>query len=85
MAKGQATKASSGSRIKSAWRLYNAGDVVAARREAKAILVETPSAADAQQADELIERTRVPRFAWWVAAFAAGLILTMILVGIAHH
>ena len=71
--------------MKSAWRLYNAGDVVAARREAKAILVETPSAVDAQQAEELIEHTRSPRFAWWVTAFAAALIVTMILVGIAHH
>lgn len=85
MAKAQATKAPLGSRVKNAWKLYNAGDMVAARREAKAILADSPSASDAQQAKELIVRTQVPRFAFYLAAFAAALILVMILVGIAHH
>jgi hypothetical protein len=85
MAKGQPPKASSGSQVKDAWKLYNAGDVVAARREARAVLADSPSAADAEQAKELIERTRVPRFAWYLALMAAALIFTMIAVGIAHH
>jgi len=85
MAKGQPSKAASGSKLKNAWKLYNAGDVVAARREAKAVLADSPSAADGEQAKELIERTGVPRFAWYLAMLAAALILTMIAIGIAHH
>lgn len=85
MAKGQAAKASVSSRLKNAWRLYNAGDMVAARREASAAFADSPTAQDAQQAKELIERTKVPPFAWYLAAVAAALILTMIAIGIAHH
>ena len=85
MAKVQSPKATSSSRVKSAWKLYNAGDMVAARREANAALADSPSAQYAQQAKELIEHTKVPRFAWYLAATAAALILTMIAVGIAHH
>ena len=85
MAKEQPSKAASGSKLKNAWKLYNAGDVVAARREAKAVLADSPSVEDAEQAKELIERTEVPRFAWYLAMLAAALILTMIAIGIAHH
>ncbi len=85
MAKGQPSKAGSGLKLKNAWKLYNAGDVVAARREARSVLADSPSSADAEQAKELIERTGVPRFAWYLALMAAALILTMIAVGIAHH
>ena len=85
MAKGQAPKASPGSRMKTAWKLYTAGDMVAARREASAVLADSPSALDAQQAKELIERTKPPPFAWYLAAIAATLILAMIAIGIAHH
>ncbi len=71
--------------MKSASKLYEAGDVVAARREAKALLADSPSEAEAGQAKDLIDRTRVPRFAWYLALMAAALIITMIAVGIAHH
>ena len=85
MAKGQVPKASSGLRMKNAWKLYNAGDMVAARREATAVLADSPSTPEAQQAKELIERTKPPPFAWYLAAIAAALILAMIAIGIAHH
>jgi hypothetical protein len=86
MAKGHSPpKATTGSRVKNAWKLYHAGDMVGARREATAVLADSPTASDAEQAKELIERTRVPRFAWYLAALAAAAILTMIAIGIAHH
>jgi hypothetical protein len=85
MAKGPFPKSASGSRLKNAWRLYNAGDVVAARREAKVVLADSPHPTDAEQAKELIERTRVPRVAWYLALMAAAVISIMIAVGIAHH
>jgi hypothetical protein len=85
MAKGQFPKTGSSSRLKNAWKLYNAGDVVAARREANGVLADSPIPADAEQAKELIERTRVPRFAWYLALMAAALASVMIAVGIAHH
>ena len=73
------------SQMKEGWRLYNSGDMVAARREATRILADSPSPADAEQAKDLIERTKVPRFAWYLALVAAALIVTMIIVGVAHH
>ncbi len=85
MAKGQFPKAASSSRLKNAWKLYNAGDVVAARREADAVLADSPNPTDAEQAKELIERTGVPRIAWYLALMAAALVSIMIAVGIAHH
>jgi hypothetical protein len=84
MAKGRTEKAT-GSAIKNAWRLYNAGDVVSARREAKRVLADSPGANDAEQAKALVEQTRVPTFAWYLAIFAAVLISVMIALGIAHH
>jgi hypothetical protein len=85
MAKGQPAKGTSGSRMKSAWKLFEAGDVVAARREAKAALADSPSEAETEQAKDLIDRTRAPKFAWYMALMAAALIITMVAVGIAHH
>jgi len=85
MAKGQFPKTASGSRLKNAWKLYNAGDVVAARREANTVLADSPNPTDAEQAKDLIDRTRVPRFAWYLALMAAALVSIMIAVGIAHH
>jgi hypothetical protein len=93
MAKGQFPKTASGSRLKNAWKLYNAGDVVAARREANAVLADSPNASttpsahptDAELAKELIDRTGVPRIAWYLALMAAALVSIMIAVGIAHH
>lgn len=85
MARGaDAGKGPSG-RMKEAWKLYNAGDVVSARREARRLMAESPDEPDAEQARNLIERTEVPSFAWYLAVVAAALILAMIIIGIAHH
>lgn len=85
MAKGTQSGKATSSQMKEAWRLYNAGDVVSARREAMRILADSPSPVEAEQSKDLIERTKVPRFAWYLALVAAALILTMIAVGVAHH
>ncbi len=85
MGKGGRAEKGASSKMKEPWRLYNAGDVVSARREARELLADSPSDADAEQARDLIDRTKIPRFAWYLALVAAALILTMIVVGVAHH
>lgn len=85
MAKSTQPGKVSSSQMKEAWKLFNSGDVVAARREARKLLADSPSTVDAEQAKDLIERTKVPRFAWYLAIAAAALILAMVMVGVAHH
>lgn len=66
--------------MKHAWRRYESGDVVVARREAKKVL-EAPSApGDAPQARDLLERTGVSKSALYYALLAATLILVLILI-----
>jgi hypothetical protein len=67
-----------------AWRLFDEGDKLLARREAKAILAESPSAADAEQARELLDRTAIPRVALLAASAAAALIVLLVLLAIAR-
>src|SRR5713101_5635540 len=50
---------------------YRAGDVVAARGQARRVLLESPSPADAAQAQDLIDRTETPRAAFYFALLAA--------------
>ena len=71
-------------RVERAWRLFDAGDKLLARREAKAILGDAPSAAEAEQARELLARTETPRIAFIAAAAAASLIVLLILLAIAR-
>lgn len=53
-----------------AWRRYEAGDVVAARRAAAALLASgSLSAQDLASAEDLLSRTRFPT---WSLAFAGG-------------
>jgi hypothetical protein len=85
MAKARTEKATTGSAMKNAWRLYNAGDVVLARREAQRVSAESPGSNDAEQAKSLVEQTRVPRYAWYLAVFAALLISLMLALGATHH
>jgi hypothetical protein len=61
------------------WRLYESGDTVSARKEARHLLESSPSEADASQARELLARTQIPKMAWAVVGvvlfFAAMLVL----------
>lgn len=82
MGKGGQKGAAAGAEMKAAWKLYEAGNVVAARREAERVLQNAPSDADKQQATDLIERTRFPKMGYLLAAVAGGLILLMILLAV---
>lgn len=70
-------------RMKHAYGLFDSGDKVRARREAKEILASSPTEDEAREANDLLERTRIPReafiFAIVAAIFIAGLITIAIL------
>ncbi len=68
--------------LQAAWRARDAGDVVAARRLAEAVLVAPPSPAAAAEARDLLKRTDV---AWPVllyGAFALVLMLALVLLAV---
>jgi hypothetical protein len=65
-----------------AWRKYDLGDVVTARRLAKQVLAGSPSADIAGQANDLLQRTRTPVEAFYFAALAAVLIAVMVVLAI---
>ena len=70
--------------LQAAWRAFDAGDVVAARRLASAVVTSPPSATVEAESRDLLRRTEV---AWPVllfGAFAAALMLGLILVAIAR-
>jgi hypothetical protein len=71
-----------GGALGEAWRLYEAGDKVGARREARQVLGASPPPSDADRAEgeDLIARTRPPAWTWpYVAAAAAVLALMLAL------
>jgi hypothetical protein len=68
--------------LQAAWRALDSGDVVAARRLAAAVVAEPPSPEVEAEARDLLRRTDV---AWPVlifGAFAAVLMLALILLAI---
>jgi hypothetical protein len=68
--------------LQAAWRAMDAGDVVAARRLAEAVLVAPPSPAAAADARDLLKRTDV---AWPVllyGAFALVLMFALVLLAV---
>ncbi|MBX5483963.1 MAG: hypothetical protein IRZ16_19235 [Myxococcaceae bacterium] len=71
-------------RMKRAFELFDRGDKVLARREAKAILADHPTEAEATEAKELLTRMQVPKEAFIFAALAAVFILGLILIAIAR-
>ena len=80
----QASAAGGSARMQQAWKLYEAGDKLSARREAKAILESQPSEEDAKQAADLLERSKLPPVALYTAAGAAVLIVLLIILAIAR-
>lgn len=82
MAKGGQSKVAG--RIDAAWKLYDAGDVVAARREAQRILADPPAEAEADAARDLLKRAGFPREGLILAAIVATMIVLFILLGIAR-
>ena len=65
--------------MKQAWRHYESGDVVVARREAKEILAGSSSPGDAAQAEDLLQRTRVSKIALYYA-LGAALVISLLIV-----
>ena len=78
MAKAAPSTPKGGLQMKRAWKLYDDGNVVAARKEAETVLAQPGSESDAAEARDLLERTRVPKQALLFAAIAAALILGLI-------
>ena len=68
--------------MREAWRLYEAGDVYAARKFAQKLLEGTPAEDEAAEARELLERTRFPRQALILAGVALGLFLALVLIAV---
>ena len=73
------TKPAISSRMKQAWRHYESGDVVVARREAMEILAGSPSPVDTAQAEDLLQRTGVSKTALYYA-LGATLVISLLIV-----
>jgi hypothetical protein len=76
---GQTAKDPVPPRTRAAWQLKDAGDVVAARREAARILADNPTPEEKAEAEELLSRSSTPAALYGFAALAA-LILTLLVV-----
>ena len=83
MAKGGQSRPRSGtSAMKGAWKLLDAGDVVAARRAAKEVLAKGPAPEEEGEARDLLARTAFPKEGLILALAAATLIALLILVAV---
>lgn len=81
MAKGgQAGKV--GGPLELAWRLFDEGNKLAARREARLVLAGNRGEAEAAQARELLERTGFPRSFVRFVLVAGGLLVLLVLLAI---
>ena len=81
MAKGGQTPQESVSpRMRAAWKLKEAGDVVAARHAARALLADPSCAGDTAQAEELLRRCTTPRSLYGFAALAAACFVLLVLL-----
>ncbi len=78
MAKGGQRAKAAATAMAGAWRLFDAGDKVAARRAAVAVLQSPPSPQDADEARDLLERLRPPRIFTYLALLSAGLLLALV-------
>ncbi|HEY8206462.1 MAG TPA: molecular chaperone DnaJ [Myxococcaceae bacterium] len=68
--------------LQEAWKRYEAGDHVGARREAQGVLDGQPSDAERAEAQALIARTGPPTWTWPYAAAAAVLLALMLALAI---
>ena len=62
--------------------MYEEGNKLAARREARRVLASGPAEADAAQARELLERTGLPRSFAGFVLLAGGLIVLLLVLAI---
>ncbi len=64
--------------MKTAWERYDVGDIVSARQIATRVLQNTQAPAqDAEQAKDLLKRTRLPTEVYLIGA---GALLTLVLL-----
>ena len=85
MAKGAQSKDNEG--MKLAWKLFDAGDKLAARRLAERTLKATRSPASSKEAEEardLLDRTEPPPLFWMLLAMSVALIAGLILLAVAR-
>ena len=54
-----------------AWKLFDEGDKLSARKAAQAVLDANPTPKEKQEAEDLLERTRTPPFAFLMASIVA--------------
>ena len=67
------------SRMAPAWKLFEDGDKLAARRVAEEVLRSNPTDQERVDANDLLGRAKAPRFAWIMAAVVVvvAIILTL--------
>jgi hypothetical protein len=84
MAKGSTAKGSAA--MNAAWERFDAGDIASARRLARELLgaATAPSPHDAQEAKDLLERTRLPRQVLVIGAVALVLLVLLWLLASAR-
>ena len=86
MAKGgQTPQDPTSPRMQAVWRLKDAGDVVAARREAGRVLADAPSEEERAQAEELLRRSTTPPPLYAFAALAAFLLVLLVVLAATRY
>lgn len=71
--------------MEKAWALFEGGDKVSARRQAEAVLAQSPTEDETREARELIARLKIPRDAFIFAAVAATVLAILILLAIFRY
>jgi hypothetical protein len=68
--------------MKTAWDCYDAGDVATARRIAREVLQTPANTQEAEQAKELLARTRLPRQVFVIALGALAVLVFLWLLAL---
>ena len=71
--------------MRAAWKLKEAGDVVAAREAAERILAGPPAPEDEAQARELLRRSTTPPALYGYALLAAGCFALLVLLATTRY
>ena len=86
MAKGgQTPREPASERMRAAWKLKEAGDVLAARRAAGRLLAEAPSPEDTAQARELLRRSTTPPALYGFGLLAAVCFALLVLLATTRY
>lgn len=66
--------------MSTAWKLFDDGDKLSARKAAETVLASNPTPVEAQQARDLLERLLTPPFAWLMAGLIAACAIALTLI-----